>query len=104
MIQGIKHNSSTTPGKACPLNKHGERENVIFNQTKKGEQNYPSGVPQWSVLGLIIFNMFVNDMCEDLVGNVCLFASDPKVCNTVNLPECAIFEKIVKMYTAVQCL
>jgi len=45
-----------------------------------------SGVPQGSVLGPILFIIYVNDVCELIVGNTCckLYADDIKLYCTVD--------------------
>uniref|UniRef100_A0A8C5LQR4 Reverse transcriptase domain-containing protein n=1 Tax=Leptobrachium leishanense TaxID=445787 RepID=A0A8C5LQR4_9ANUR len=43
-------------------------------------------VPQGSVLGPILFNIFISDIAEGINGKVCLFADDTKICNRVDVP------------------
>ena len=49
--------------------------------------NVTSGIPQGSVLGLIIFILYINDLPENIVSNVYIFADDTKVFKTINSPN-----------------
>jgi len=46
-----------------------------------------SGVPQGSVLGSVMFNIFVRDMDSGIECVLCKFANDTKVCGAVNTLE-----------------
>jgi hypothetical protein len=41
-----------------------------------------SGVPQGSVLGPTLFLLFINDLCDHIVSEMCLFADDVKIFNS----------------------
>ena len=43
-----------------------------------------SGVPQGSVLGLLLFLIFINDLNDNITSNVLKFADDTKVFRKVN--------------------
>ena len=52
-----------------------------------------SGVPQGSVLGPVVFLIFVNHLCKNLKCKYALFADDLKLFSVVsNATEIAIFQ------------
>ena len=63
-------------------------QQVVINDTISSPVEIYSGVPQGSVLGPCIFNIFYNDIVSDCVGpintsgNICLFADDMKLFST----------------------
>jgi hypothetical protein len=53
-----------------------------------------SGVPQGSVLGPLLLNIFINDLCDVIIHSNCLlFADDLKVYRAINSPsDCSLLQ------------
>ncbi|XP_040286085.1 uncharacterized protein LOC120999281, partial [Bufo bufo] len=62
------------------------QQRVVVNGVYSDQGRVTSGVPQGSVLGPILFNIFISKIAEGLDGKVCLFADDTKICNRVDVP------------------
>lgn len=60
---------------------------VCFNGSCSGRYTAGKGVPQGSILGPLLFLLFVNDIIEDICSNVLLFADDLKLFRTVKSME-----------------
>ena len=52
---------------------------VIVNGTPSSWSKVLSGIPQGSVLGPLLFIIFINDICESLSSSAYLFADDTKL-------------------------
>ena len=65
-------------------------QQVVINDSTSAPAKISSGVPQGSVLGPCLFNIFYNDIVSDCVepikssGNISLFADDMKLYSTEN--------------------
>ena len=55
------------------------KERVIINGKCSGWSKVTSGVPQGSVLGPILFVIFINDIKDRICGNILKFADDTKL-------------------------
>ena len=63
---------------------NGRQQRVVINGKASDWTNVLSGIPQGSILGPILFIIFINDL-PGVVGNVCkLFADDRKLYKTLN--------------------
>ena len=55
------------------------KQRVVIRGFEYDELNVLSGVPQGSVLGPILFLIFINDLPKSVDCPVCLFADDSKI-------------------------
>ena len=61
----------------------GRKQRVVLNGTTSEWQNVVAGVPQGSVLGLLFFLVYINDLCDNLSCDVKLFADDTSLFSVV---------------------
>ena len=72
---------------------HGQRtgsrteHRVVVNDSMSGQRSPTSGVPCRSVLGLILFNIFINDTDSEIKCIPINFVDDTKLCDVVHTPE-----------------
>ena len=60
---------------------------VLVNGRKSTKSKLLSGVPQVSVLGPILFLIYISDIAKDLTANTLVYVDDTKVNKRVNTEE-----------------
>ena len=52
------------------------KQRVVLNGQESGWEELHSGVPQGSVLGPLLFLIYINDLTDNISSNIKLFADD----------------------------
>ena len=65
-----------------------ERKQFVEINGKKSEwQNVTSGIPQGSVLGPLLFLIYINDLPDGIMSNIYMYADDIKLYREIKSPE-----------------
>ena len=60
------------------------KQRVLLNGRFSSWRNISAGVPQGSILGLLLFLVYINDLCDGLESSPRLFADDISLFSPVN--------------------
>ena len=72
----------------------GRTQQVVLDDQASDLVPVLSGVPQGSVLGLVLFLIFINDLPDNIRSSVCLFADDCVLYKNIHsLQDCLILQE-----------
>ena len=60
---------------------------MVLNGSNSEWKTINAGVPQGSILGPLLFSLFINDIVTDIKANIKLFADDTSLYVTVDTPQ-----------------
>ena len=65
----------------------GRSQRVVVNGADSSWSHVTSGIPQGSVLGPLLFLLFINDMPDDIMSSIKIFADDTKAYKDIQTEE-----------------
>ena len=60
------------------------KQRVVLNGQSSSWTNVKAGVPQGSILGLLLFLIYINDLADGLSSNIKLFADDTSLFSVIH--------------------
>ncbi len=60
------------------------KQQVVLNGVSSDLKELRAGIPQGSVIGTLLFLIYINDICDDLNSDSFLFADDTSIFKVVN--------------------
>ena len=73
---------------------HNRKQRVVLNDFSSDYYSIESGVPQGSVLGPLLFLIYINDLERNIESNVIFFADDTMLFSIVKNPVISASELI----------
>ena len=72
------------------------KQRVVLNGQTSEWKDISAGVPQGSVLGPLLFLIYINDLPDGLISNAKLFADDTSIFSVINDPTvCVIILTVI---------
>ena len=72
---------------------HDRKIKVILDGQHSSTYSITSGVPQGSILGPILFLIFINDLPDNIISELAIFADDTSLYSCLN-EKCGLFERL----------
>ena len=76
----------------------GRSQKVSINGYESVERPVLSGIPQSSVLGLMLFVLYINHLPESVISHTFVFAEDTKMYSIISKPsDCELLQKLLSL-------